>query len=328
VVVRVDASGLCHSDVALSNGELAGEFPVVLGHEGTGHVLDVGTAVRRVRAGDRVVLSAVPSCGHCWFCARAEPYLCACAGTLKRAPFLDGATAVRGASGLGTFSDVLVVDESAVVRVDTDLPAEELAVIGCAVLTGVGAVLNIAAVRAGDCVLVIGAGGIGLAAVQGARAAGAVPIIAIDPVEAARASAAGCGATHVFPPGQDAAAAVLELTGGRGADAVIECVGTSDSFTSAWSLTRAGGQIVLVGVGTGGDVNPIPLIDVVRSGRRVIGCVYGQASVHRDVPRYVRLAEAGALDLGRLVGRRVTLAEIPEFVRGPRSGAGRTVVVR
>lgn len=289
-------------------------------------MVEAGGDITRIRVGDRVVLSAVPSCGTCWFCSRGEPYLCAHRYSLRRPPFLDGSHEIRGASGLGTFSDSLVVDERAAVVVDTDLPAEQLAVLGCAVLTGTGAALNIARLRVGDSVVVVGAGGVGLAAIQGARIAGAAPIVAIDPSEDSRRAARSAGATMVVEPGDTVTDAVLGVTDGRGADVAIECVGTSASFAATWPTVRRGGEIVLVGVGHSAEPNPIPLLDVVLSGRRVTGCVYGQSSVHRDIPRYVALAESGGLDLAALIGRRVALEEIPQLLDAP-AGHGRTVVV-
>jgi S-(hydroxymethyl)glutathione dehydrogenase/alcohol dehydrogenase len=220
-----------------------------------------------------------------------------------------------------------VLDQRAVVPVRTDLPAAQLSLLGCAVMTGVGSALNIARVGAGDSVLVIGAGGIGLAAVQGARAQGAVPIVALDPSPAARTAALASGATHALAPGDEATAGLLELTAGRGFDAVIECVGVTATFETAWHLTRRGGEIVLVGVAPRDQHNPIPLVDVVLSGRRVTGCVYGGSSVYRDIPRYVAMAEAGRLDFAALLGRTITLAEAPEALQGRHPGPGRTIIV-
>ena len=172
--------------------------PQVLGHEGTGVVVDAGPDVTTVRPGDRVVLSAIPTCGRCYFCARGEPYLRA--SELRKDGFTDGATPSVGSTGLGTFSDAVVVPEQAAVPVRTDLPAEQLALLGCAVVTGTGSAINLASIRPGDSVLVIGAGGVGLCALQGARLKGATPLIAVDPVAASRELATQCGATHTLGP--------------------------------------------------------------------------------------------------------------------------------
>lgn len=327
VQVRIEASGLCHSDVSLVNGTLPGRFPVVLGHEGSGVIVAVGDSVVGLDPGQRVVLSAMPACGQCWFCERDEPYLCERSAELRRPSVVDTAGGtVRGASGLGTFADELIVDRLAVVPVDTDLPAAELSVIGCAVLTGTGAALNIARVTAGETVLVVGAGGVGLAAIQGARIAGAANIVAVDPSVAARASATACGATHAVPPDQ-AADLVAELTAGHGVDAVLECVTTSQTMRAAWDMTRMGGRLALVGVPSSDQLADLPLVDMVRSGKQVLGCVYGASDGQRDIPRYVALAEAGRLDLAALVGQLVAFDDMVDVFADPPSTPGRTVMV-
>ena len=327
VVVRIEASGICHSDVSVMTGDLPVRLPVVLGHEGAGTVTAVGADVATARVGDRVVLSAIPTCGTCYFCARAQPYLCANGAALRRPAFVDKATPINGASGLGTFADCLVVDERAAVAVHTDLPAEQLATIGCAVLTGAGAAINLASIGPGDSVLVIGAGGIGLAAIQGSRLQGALPIVALDPAPASRATAIGCGATHVFDPTADGVdEALTQLTDGIGFDTALDCVGSSGTLDRAWALTRRGGTVVEIGVPGPTVPVSVPLAQIPLSGKRLIGCVYGGSSVFHDIPRYVALAEAGALDLGALVGRRVSLEDVPALLAGP-LGAGRTVII-
>lgn len=325
VVVRIDASGICHSDVAVLTGELPSRLPVALGHEGAGTVVEVGPAVSTAAVGDRVVLSAIPPCGVCWFCSRGSFNLCQNAERIGRPGFMDGTTPVRGASGLGTFSDVMVLDERVVVPVQSALTAAQLSLIGCAVLTGAGTVLNIATVGAGTSVMVVGAGGIGLSAVQAARAQGALPIAVVDPSDQARELAMSCGATEAVAPGD--APQLMEVTDGRGFDVVIECVANAATFEMAWPLTRRGGEIVLVGVAPRDVQFPIPIVDVVLSGRRVTGCVYGGSSVHRDIPRYAAMAEAGALDLQMLIGRTIPLAEAPAALLEPPTAPGRTVIV-
>ncbi len=329
VVVRIEASGICHSDISVLTGALPAPLPVVLGHEGAGVVAEVGAAVTTVKVGDRVVLSAIPACGTCYFCSRGEPYVCARSYALGGKGFVDGSTAIRGASGLGTFSDAVVVSELAAVPVRTDLPAEQLSTIGCAVLTGTGSALNLASIAPGDTVLVIGAGGIGLSAIQGARLQGAHPIVALDPVAASRDFALASGATHAFDPGDADGAGtegLLALTGGIGFDTVLDCVGSSGTLEQAWALSRRAGTIVEIGVPPPDVPVTVPLVQIPLTGKRLIGSVYGGSSVFRDIPRYVALAEAGALDLAALVGRRVGLAEVPDLLARP-LGAGRTVII-
>ncbi len=327
VTVRIEASGICHSDVSVLTGDLPVTLPAVLGHEGAGVVVDVGADVTTVRPGDRVVLSAVPTCGTCYFCARGEPYQCAQMHRLRRPNFTDGTAALRSAAGLGTFSDAVVVSERAVVRVDTDLPAEQLALIGCAVMTGAGSAINLATISPGDSVLVIGAGGIGLCAVQGARVQGALPLIAFDPVVASRDLAQASGATHTFDPREDGVdGLVRDLTDGIGVDTVIDCVGSAATFDQAWALSRSGATVIVVGI-PGPDVRiNVPLAQFGTAGKRIIGCQYGGSSVFRDVPNYVAMAEAGRMDLGVLLGRRVALGDVPGIIGGP-LGPGRTVIV-
>lgn len=327
VVVRVEASGICHSDVSILTGDLPSPLPAVLGHEGAGVVDSVGPDVTIVRPGDRVVLSAVPSCGTCYFCARGEPFRCARMEQLRGFGFTDGSTSIRGAAGLGTFAEALVVSELATVPVRTDLPAEQLALIGCAVLTGAGAAINLATIGPGDSVLVIGAGGIGLSAVQGARLQGALPLIAFDPVPASRQLAEACGATHTFDPAADGVDdAVRELTGGVGVDTVIDCVGSTATFDRAFALSRTGGTIVEIGVPPPAEPVAVPLAQITLSGKHIIGCQYGGSSVFRDVPHYVAMAEAGRLDLSALLGQRITLADTPAVLAAPLP-PGRTVIL-
>jgi S-(hydroxymethyl)glutathione dehydrogenase/alcohol dehydrogenase len=326
VVVRVDASGICHSDVSVLNGDLPNPLPVVLGHEGAGVVVDAGADVTTVRVGDRVVLSAIPTCGHCYFCSRGEPFLCANANDIRTTGFVDGTTSIGGSAGLGTFSEAVVVSQLTAIPVRTDLPPEQLALLGCAVVTGTGSAVNLSSIRPGASVLVIGAGGVGLCAVQGARLQGAEPLIVLDPVAASRELAAACGATHTFDPADDVVGAVNELTGGIGVDSVIDCVGTTATLDQAWALSRRGGTIVEIGVPASTVKVNIPLVEIPLSGKRLVGCAYGGSSVFRDVPRYVALAESGRLDLGILLGRRVRLDDVPAVLGAP-LGAGRTVIV-
>jgi S-(hydroxymethyl)glutathione dehydrogenase / alcohol dehydrogenase len=326
VVVRIEASGICHSDISVADGTLDGVLPAVLGHEGAGTVVTTGRDVTDLRAGDRVVLVAVAPCGRCAACGRGESYLCGEVRDAVPPAFLDGDVPIRGVSGLGTLVDELVVDERAAVRVDTDLPGAHLAVIGCAVLTGAGAVINIASTRAGDRVLVIGAGGVGLAAVQAATAVGAAAVVAVDPSADARQAALACGATYAVDS-ESVAPALADVSRGGGFDVTLDCVGSRATFELAWRSTRRGGHIVVIGVPPAHVMLSLSLADVARSGKRISGCIYGGSSVHHDVPMYVDMAHAGRLHLERLVGRTIQLADVPEVVLRGGHGPGRTVVV-
>jgi S-(hydroxymethyl)glutathione dehydrogenase/alcohol dehydrogenase len=328
VLVHIEASGICRSDVSLYDGSSGGELPVVLGHEGCGTVAAVGEDVARLRVGDRVVLAAVAPCGLCWACARGEPYLCAEVRRRSEPAFVESSGPVRGASGLGTLTDALVLDARTAVPVESDLPAEQLAVLGCAVVTGAGSVLNIAATRPGDRVLVIGAGGVGLAAIQAAATVGADVIAAVDPSAAARTVAKACGATHVADPSATTLdEELLTPTDGRGFDSALDCVGAASTFELAFRLTRRGGHVVMIGVAPPEVAVPVPLAQIPLSGRRISGCVYGGTSVHRDIPQYVAMAETGRIDLDQLVGRTIGLDEAPGVIVAGDIGPARTVVL-
>jgi S-(hydroxymethyl)glutathione dehydrogenase/alcohol dehydrogenase len=232
VRVRLAATGVCHSDLSLARGTLAQPLPVVLGHEGAGRVAAVGDRVTGLAPGDPVVLNWAPACRDCWWCRAGEPWLCERATRAWQRPYARLADGTEVYPGLGTaaFAAETVVAADACVRLPEDIPLTEAALLGCAVQTGVGAVRNSARVRPGESVVVIGLGGVGLAAVQGARLAGADPIIAVDPVESKGELARRVGATHLLAPGNGLSRRVRELVDGRGADHAFECVGRSDTI--------------------------------------------------------------------------------------------------
>jgi S-(hydroxymethyl)glutathione dehydrogenase/alcohol dehydrogenase len=312
VLVRIGASGLCHSDLLFLAG--VGRFPppMVLGHEGAGVVEEVGAEVRSVRAGDRVILSWVTSCGDCRLCASGQPHLCDGLAEAWGEPKLrtaDG-TGVLGMLGVGTFADAAVVDERALVRVETDLPDEQLALIGCGVTTGVGAAINTAGVEPGSVVVVFGCGGVGQSVIQGARIAGASRIVAVDPIELKRAAALRLGATDALDPtGIEVHEAVRELVG-RKADYAFEATGVEAALGAAYRTIRRGGTLVLVGISHPDVRIPWPPVDQILTGKRLLGCLYGSADIRRDFPRLVELAEQGKLDLASLVSRRITLDDV------------------
>ncbi len=229
VRVRLAAAGVCHSDLSFVNGTLMSPRPIVLGHEGAGIVEAVGDGVDHVKPGDRVLLNWAPACRDCWYCNNGEPYLCP--NSTKRAtkPYaqLDDGTPVFQAISTGAFAEQTVVGAAGVVPLPDDLPLENAAVIGCAVLTGVGAVLNTARVQAGQSVAIVGLGGVGLSVVQGARIAGATTIIGVDASDAKESFAREAGATEFLIAGDDTVAKVQELTGGLGVDHAFEVVGTA-----------------------------------------------------------------------------------------------------
>lgn len=321
VLVRVAASGVCHSDLSVIHGVIPGSTQI-LGHEGTGIVEKVGPDVAGLAVGDRVIGSFVPACGKCWYCLRGESYSCAETYNVMFVPHYTRSNGeqIGGMTGLGTFAEMMVCSQFSVVKVESDLPDSVLALIGCGVTTGVGAALNTASVEPGSTVAVIGCGGVGQAVIQGARIAGAARIIAIDPVALKRDAALELGATHVLDPTEvDPVAGVIELTGGRGADYAFEVIGTAATIRQAVETARPGGAAVLVGVPKLTDDVPIPAFSIL-AGKRLLGCIYGQANVRRDFPRLIGLIEAGKLDVGSMVSRTMHLHEVNDALDAMQKG--------
>jgi S-(hydroxymethyl)glutathione dehydrogenase/alcohol dehydrogenase len=330
VRVELAATGVCHSDLSLARGTLAHSFPVVLGHEGAGTVSALGPDVSSLNIGDRVVLNWAPPCRACWFCLHDEPYLCEQAGVAWKRPHatLADGTPVYPGLGVGGFATATVVDETACIPVPADVPLVEAALLGCAVLTGVGAVLHSARVRPGQSVLVVGLGGVGLSAVQGARIAGAGMIIVVDPSAEKCDLGLRLGATHALEPGSDLPRRVRALCDRRGADHAIECVGRADTIRAAWSSTRRGGHTTVVGLGAVTDEVAFNALELGHQARTLTGCVYGSTDPATDVPLLLDHYRAGALDLAALVTAQVDLADVPRAFDDMSRGVGaRTVVV-
>jgi len=315
VLVELKAAGVCHSDLHPARGDWPVKTPVVLGHEGAGIVREIGPSVTTVQPGDHVVLCWAPACGVCPQCRDGRAVLC---DRLEKVTYRNklpsGAMRLhaRGrdiAPFLGTacFSDRVVVPAEGVIPVPNDLPFDALATLGCAVLTGVGAVTNAAKVPAGARVAVIGAGGVGLNVVQGAAIAGCDQIIAIDVRPAPLAIATQFGATHTIEAAPDVPAAVRDLTSGRGVDYVFDTVGNPATLTAAVASTRKGGTVVLTGLSRGDTQAAFPLFQFVMQEKRLIGSVYGSGQPTRDIPRLIGLFREGRLKLRELVARRYAL---------------------
>lgn len=322
-VIEIGASGVCHSDLSIMRGYVPLPPGMVLGHEGAGRVVEVGAEVSRVKKGDRVVASFVPACGACWHCLREQSELCERENEVSmrvRGTRPDG-SAYFCMTGLGTFSDVMTVDEASVVKVDTDLPDAQLALIGCGVTTGVGAALNTAKVRPGSTVAVLGCGGVGQAVIQGARIAGAGRIIAIDPQELKRKTAMRLGATDAVDPSQgDPVEQVKGLTGGRGADYAFEVIGLPETILTTYNLTRRGGEAIIVGMARFDAQFSLPAFGIFFEQKTVKGCKYGSAQVRRDFPRFVELIETGRLDLSAMVSKKIKLEEVNDAFRAMEAG--------
>ncbi len=318
VLVRVAAAGVCHSDWHLMTGATRHATPVVPGHEGAGVVVGVGPGVGRVRVGDHVALSWAPSCGACFYCLHDRPSLCQTyVGPLWAGTMMDGTTRlshdgrpVYHFSALACFADHTVVPEECCVVLDKGIPPTVAALIGCAVTTGVGAVLNTAHLRPGSSVAVFGAGGVGLSIIMGAKLAGASRIIAIDAHEAKGDIALAFGATDFLMAGPDTVAAIQALTEGRGADTVFEAIGLPAVQETCLAAVRPGGLVVLAGISPMGSVTNLPGAIITRQEKTVTGTYYGSANPARDFPLYAELYRRGQLDLDRLISRTYALEQI------------------
>ena len=324
VVVEVKAAGVCHSDIAAVRGYIGLQPPTIIGHEVAGVAVAVGDEVRSVRVGDRVIGSLVPVCGTCPWCVGHQTHLCARTGDVRgtvRARSREGA-AVTAMLGLGAFAERMIIDERLAVRVESDLPYDQLALIGCGIATGVGAVLFTADVRAGSSVAVIGCGGVGQSVIQGARIAGAAQIVAIDPLASKRDAAVRSGATHVLDPGDaDTAEQVKALTHGRGADYAFEVVGHPSTMVAAYDSARRGGTVTTVGIPAPGARLELNASDFFRAEKRVVGSYYGSAQVLAAFQTFADLIAAGRLDAASLISRHYTLDEVPRALDDLERGA-------
>jgi S-(hydroxymethyl)glutathione dehydrogenase/alcohol dehydrogenase len=328
VRVRIAATGVCHSDLSLARGTLRQLVPAVLGHESAGTVVSVGDGVTSTSPGARVVLCWAPPCGTCWFCAQGEPWLCEHSSDAAAAPYAtyDGQDIYPGLSTAG-FAEETVVSERAVLPVPDGVPLEHAALVGCAVMTGVGAVLNTAKVRPGQSVLVIGLGGVGLSVVQGARLAGAGTIIAVDRSPEKLALAESMGATQVLEAGGELAKQVRSLTERRGADHAFDCVGLADTIRSSWSATRRGGTTTIVGIGGKEQQVTFTALELFHFARTLQGCVYGSTDPMTDIPKILEHAAAGRLDLGALISATIGLDGIDGAFADMEKGVGARAVV-
>ena len=328
--VRIRAAGVCHSDLSMVNGTLRPPYPLILGHEAAGEVVEVGDHVTAAGVGEHVALNWQPACRTCWFCTHGEPWLCATrAGiaALQNGSMLDDAP-VHVTLGLGAFAEEVVVPENAIIPVPTELDWPTAALLGCAVLTGTGAVRNTARVASGDSVVVIGLGGVGLSVVAAARAAGAYPIIAVDISPAKKALAETGGATDFVVASDGLSKDIRRLTSGRGADHAFECVGRSVTIRAAWRSTRRGGQVTVVGMGRGDDEVSLSALDIFSSARTLRSSIYGSSDPDVELPALARDALSGTLSLDHLVTERIALAGVPAaFDRMSRGEGARSVVL-
>ena len=328
LLVRIEAAGVCHSDLSVVDGARVRPLPMALGHEAAGVVEEVGSGVRDVKPGDHVVLCFVPSCGLCAECSSGRPALCAPAAVVNGAgSLLHGPPLLRDAHdqvvhhhlGVSGFAQRAVVARESAVVVPDDVPLPTAALFGCAVLTGVGAVLNTASVRPGQSVAIFGLGGVGLASVMGAAIANASAIIAVDPVESKRKLALEFGATAVFAPAE-AEQAIKDLTGG-GAEVTFEAAGVPAVLEAAFRATRRGGTTVAMGLPHPSKTLSVQALAFAGLGQSLLGSYMGSAAPQRDIPRYIALWRAGRLPVHRLQSASMPLERINEAFEALASGA-------
>jgi S-(hydroxymethyl)glutathione dehydrogenase/alcohol dehydrogenase len=323
VVVQLGASGVCHSDLSLKNGYVGIMPGTILGHEGAGTIVEVGNDVVGLAKGDRIVASFIPACGICYFCLHDQSHLCDTEFEIMmkmRGKRSDGSEYTT-MTGLGTFAETMTCDQSSIVKINTSVTDDQLALIGCGVTTGVGAALNTAQVHPGATVAVIGCGGVGQAVIQGARIAGASRIIAIDPVEMKRKEAGRSGATDFVDPNEgDAVEQVQQLTSGRGVDYSFEVIGLPETTLQAFNMIRKGGTAVMVGMTRAEATVTLSTFDLFFNEKTLKGCKYGSGQVRRDFQRFADLIETGRLDTESMVSRTIKLDEVNEAFRAMEAG--------
>ena len=330
LLIRIDAAGICHSDLSVVNGDRPRPLPMALGHEATGIVEALGDHPEtHFAVGDRVVLAFLPLCGECARCVAGEGWLCEQGSAANgKGELLRGGSRLCGAGatvnhhlGVSGFATRAVVDRRSAVKIDRDIPPEIAALFGCAVLTGVGAVMNSAGVRTGESLLIYGLGGVGLAALLGGVAAGAGPIVAVDPFAEKRQLALELGAAAAFAP-QEVRAELPELLR-AGADVVIETVGKADVLAEAYEAGRRGARIVTVGLPNPNDILSLPAVSLVASGKSLIGSYMGSSIPARDIPKYIALWRSGRLPVEKLLTTVQPLGEINRLL--DELAAGRAV---
>ncbi|MDJ0787825.1 MAG: Zn-dependent alcohol dehydrogenase [Myxococcota bacterium] len=320
VMVKMKACGVCHSDYSTTNGTIPMPPPLVMGHEAAGIVEEVGPGVTDIAVGDHVVIVWVPMCGKCRYCAEGRPQLCDAAAKAV-STMTDGTTrytdkdgnSVSHMAGVGVMSEYATVHRDNVLKIDPDIPLDRAALVGCAVMTGVGAALNTAKIQPGTSVAVFGAGGIGLNTIQGAALAGAERIIAVDLEDKKLEYAQQFGATHTVNPSTDgdAVAKIMELTAG-GADYAFECIGVPDVIVQAYNSIRKGGTAVVVGVTRPDGMITLPTFLLPFQEKVLTGSMYGSGRPNIDFPRLLGLYKANRLKLDELVTKTYTIDQVNE----------------
>jgi len=326
VRIKMQACGICRSDLSAIDGKEAIMFPAVLGHEGAGVVDALGVGVSSIKEGDRVILSWTPACGTCPSCVRGEPQLCRkiIMSTAGKGPLRYQGMGVDRFMALGAFCEYVIVPESCAIRFNSEIPSTQACLIGCGVMTGFGAATKTASVRWSETVAVIGCGGVGLSTIQGARFAGAGRIFAVDPIKERRRAALHVGATDVMNV-KGAVSKITSATNG-GVDVAIECVGKHEAMLDAFNLIRPGGRAIVVGLPALDEMLQIPVIMLLTE-KSIKGSIYGSANPAVDFPKLISLWEQGRLDLDTLVGKTRPFHEINEGIAEMRNGKFTRVVL-
>lgn len=333
VLVEMAASGLCHSDDHFPSGDITiGGLPFIGGHEGSAIVRAVGAEVRDVEVGDHVITSFIPACGRCRWCASGMQNLCDNGGIILKGTqptggyrMHSGTTDIGTMSGLGTLAEWQVFDEMSIVKIDPSIPLDVACLVACGVQTGFGSSINAAQVKPGDVVLIIGAGGVGMNAVQGAALAGAAHVVVVDPAPSKKVYAPAFGATEVFADFGEADAFVKSITNGQGADSAIVTVGVvrNEHIGQALTAIRKAGTVVVTGIGSDTEEGTVPSLNAFHLAmfqKRIQGLIYGMQSPRDAMPRLLRYYQDGKLKLDELITKRYTLDEVNEGYDDMRAG--------
>ena len=321
VLVKIAGAGLCHSDLSVINGSRARPLPIVLGHEGAGEIVEVGSAVNDVKEGDHAVFQFSASCGRCRRCLEGRPQNCLVAATAGgKGELMGGGSRMRDSdgnvlghhSGISCMAEYAVMDRGSIIIVDPSVPLADAALFGCAVMTGAGAVINTARVRAGDKVAVLGLGGVGLNGIMGAKLAGAEDIIAIDTDPRKLALAEELGATHVINgTDNDVVEQVKDITGG-GVDFAVELAGAIPAMETAYAIVARGGAVVTAGLSPAGAQFSFEHADLVSNEKSVLGSYMGSCVPVRDIPRFIHAFKRGDMPVDRLIDRHIGLDDLNE----------------
>jgi Zn-dependent alcohol dehydrogenase len=329
IEVTLAAVAICHSDISYAEGAWGGSLPAVYGHEAAGRVSAIGDGVRGLDVGDSVVVTLIRACGACGHCAGGMPTLCETSYDGDAGPITttDGGK-LHQAMATGGFAEKVVVSQAQAVRIDPGIPMDAASLVACGVITGVGAVVNAAALKAGQDVVVIGAGGVGLNAIQGARIAGARRIVAVDMSEEKLRMAKDFGATHgVLAHQEKPWRAAFEAMGGKGAEAVIVTVGAIPAYDQAPRYLGAGGKVVMVGMPHSGDMSSYEPVVLASLGQGMVGSKMGDVVIQRDIPWMIDLYTQGRLKLDELISGRWSLDQINDAIADTKSGAARRNVI-